>query len=91
MWSNTRMSLDITADIRLDPRLRRFLEFVPSEPMSDVASREELLAQANTPEALRAREALRTFMDLCDTEEAAPSAGLSVTTRSSPRIPTATP
>ena len=75
------MTLDIAADTRLDPRLRRFLEFVPSEPMSDVTSREELLAEANTPEALAVREAFRSFMDLCDDEEVAPSTGLSVTAR----------
>ena len=75
------MTLDIAADTRLDPRLRRFLEFVPFEPMSDVASREELLEEANTPEALAVREAFRSFMDLCDDEEVAPSTGLSVTAR----------
>ena len=75
------MTLDIAADIRLDPRLRRFLEFIPSELVSDVASREELLAEANTPEALAARETFRSFMDLCDNEEVAPSTGLMVTTR----------
>jgi acetyl esterase/lipase len=75
------MTLDIAADSRLDPRLRRIVEFVPNEPMSDVASREELLAEANTPEALATREAFRSFMDLCDSEEVAPSTGLTVTTR----------
>ncbi len=75
------MTLDIAADARLDPRLRRFLEFVPSEPMSDVASRDELLAEANSPQGLAGREAMRTFLDLCDSEEVAPSNGLTVTTR----------
>lgn len=75
------MTLDIAADFRLDPRLRRFLEFIPSEPMSDVASREELLAEANTPEALTMREAMRSFMDMCDNEDVAPSTGLTITTR----------
>ena len=75
------MTPDIAHDTRLDPRLRRLLAFVPSAPLRDVADREELLAEANSPEAAAAREAFRSVQDLCDTEEAAPSAGLTVTTR----------
>ena len=80
MWSNDHMTIDLTSDFRLDPRLRRILEFVPSVPLGDVSSREELLAEANSPEASAAREAFRSIQDLCDTEEVAPSAGLAVTT-----------
>jgi len=74
------MTPDIADDIRLDPRLRQILSFIPSNPLHDVVNREELLAEANTPEAAQAREGFRAFQDLCDTEDAAPSAGLSVTT-----------
>jgi acetyl esterase len=74
------MTPDIADDTRLDPRLRRILGLVPSNPLHDAADREEILAEANTPEAAQAREGFRAFQDLCDTEEAAPSAGLSVTT-----------
>src|SRR5271169_4949839 len=74
------MTPDLAHDERLDPRLRRILAFVSSGPLGDVADREELLAEANTPEAVQAREAFRAFQDLCDSDEAAPSAGLSVTT-----------
>ena len=52
----------------------------PPTRSGDVADREQLIAEANTPEAMAAREAFREIQDLCDTEEAAPSAGLSVTT-----------
>jgi len=45
---------------------------LPPIAASDVESREALLAEANTPEALEVAEAFRGFMDLCDTEEAAP-------------------
>src|SRR5579863_7385185 len=76
----TRMTIDIAADARLDPRLKAILAFVPSRALGDVSSREELLREANTPEALQAREMMRSFMDLCDSEEFAPSAGLTVTT-----------
>ncbi len=74
------MTRDIAHDERLDPRLRRLLEHFPASTLGDVADREELLAEANTPEAIAGREAFRVMQDLCDTEEAAPSAGLSVTT-----------
>ena len=74
------MTRDIAHDERLDPRLRRLLEHFPASTLGDVADREELLAEANTPEAIAGREAFQVIQDLCDTEEAAPSAGLSVTT-----------
>ena len=41
-------------------------------------SRERLLAEANSEAARQGAELFRSFMDLCDTEEAAPSAGLRV-------------
>jgi acetyl esterase len=74
------MVLDIANDLRLDPRLRNLLSLVPSTPLADVESREQLLAEANTPEAVEARSAFRAFQDLCDSEENAPSAGLTIST-----------
>ena len=73
------MTRDIAHDERLDPRLRRLLGLFPTTKLGDVADREELLAEANSPAAAEAREAFRLVQDLCDTEEAAPSTGLSVT------------
>jgi hypothetical protein len=70
------MTTDIANDERLDPRLRRLLEHFPTSTLGDVADREELLAEANSPEAIAGREAFRVIQDLCDTEEAAPSTGL---------------
>src|SRR5580693_9296341 len=75
------MAIDIAADTRLDPRIRRLLEFIPSEVPRDVASRDELLAEASTPEAAAMREGMQQFFELCDTEEVAPSAGLTTTTQ----------
>jgi hypothetical protein len=74
------MTPDIAHDRRLDPRLRRLLEHFPRTALGDVAGREELLAEANTPAAIAGRDAFRVIQGLCDTEEAAPSAGLSVST-----------
>jgi len=77
---NLSMAHDIAADPRLDPRLKELLALVPQIPATDVDSREALVAEANSAAALEAVEAFRSFMDLCDTEEAAPSAGLRVCT-----------
>ena len=72
------MAYDIAADIRLDPRLKTILAAVPAEGQGDVDSRETLLAAANSDEARKQAELFRPFMDMCDSEEAAPSAGLRV-------------
>jgi len=72
------MAYDIAADIRLDPRLKAMLAGVPLESGGNVDSREALLAEENSEESRKQAELFRTFMDLCDTEEAAPSAGLRV-------------
>ena len=74
------MSPDIANDQRLDPRLRRILELFPQTTLKDVADRVELLAESNTPQAREARESFRPIQDMCDSEEAAPSAGLTVST-----------
>jgi acetyl esterase len=74
------MAYDVAADIRLDPRLKALLAALPSENPGDVDSREALLAQANSPAARERSEAFRRFMERCDTEEVAPSAGLRVHT-----------
>ena len=86
------MALDTTTDVRLDPRLRAILAAIPNTPVPDVQSREQLLAESNTPEAEEFRATFQAFQDLCDTEENAPSAGLTVTTRATSNpSPTATP
>jgi acetyl esterase len=74
------MAYDIAADIRLDPRLKAMLAGVPLEGGGDVASREALLAEENSEEARKQAELFRSWTNLCDTEEAAPSAGLRVHT-----------
>jgi acetyl esterase len=74
------MTQDTASDPRIDPRIKAILAAIPPLPVADVADRATLIAEANTPEALEGAEVFRSFMDLCDTEEAAPSAGLSVHT-----------
>jgi acetyl esterase/lipase len=74
------MTPDIAHDPRLDPRLKMILSLLPPLAARDVDSREALVAEANSDAARQAAESFRGFMDLCDTEEAAPSAGLRVHT-----------
>jgi acetyl esterase/lipase len=74
------MPYDIAGDPRIDPRIKNLLSAVPSMAQGDVDSRETLLAEANSEAARAAADVMRSFMDLCDTEEAAPSAGLRVHT-----------
>ena len=74
------MTYDVAGDIRLDPRLKAILASIPVESARDVESREALLAEANSEAARREAEQFRSFMELCDSEDAAPSAGLRVHT-----------
>jgi acetyl esterase len=74
------MAYDIESDARLDPRLKAILSAMPPLALRDVGSREQLIAEANTDEAREAADLFRAFTDVCDTEEMAPSAGLSVHT-----------
>jgi len=72
------MGYDIAGDNRLDPRIKAILDGLSLEASGDVGSREQLLAEANSEQARQQAEMFRSFTDLCDSEEAAPSAGLRV-------------
>src|ERR1700678_3841510 len=74
------MPYDLAADLRLDPRIKAILAFVPPLAQKDVESREVMIAEANSDSAREAAKLFGTFIDLCDTEESAPSVGLSVHT-----------
>ena len=84
------MARDIAADIRLDPRVKAFLADDEGPPEGDVDSRETLLAEANSEQARAGAEEFRRFMERFDTEETAPSAGLTVTEHGSSLNLTAT-
>ena len=69
----------VATDPRLDPRIKKFFAATPAPvEKPNVSSREELLAQENTPEALAALAQQTALFDSMDSEEVAPSAGLSV-------------
>jgi acetyl esterase len=73
------MTSKIDLDPRLDPRIKAFfagIDLGTGKP--NVSSREELLAQENTPEALAAQARTDALFDALDSEEVAPSAGLSI-------------
>lgn len=70
--------VDIANDPRLDPRLKAMLAIMPAPDETQVASREEQIAQANSPEALAAAQQLEAMLELMDDEAVAPSAGLEI-------------
>ena len=72
------MPYDLAADPRLDPRIKAMLAAMPSGPQPDVASRDEMLAEVNTPEALQMQAMMTMMLDAVDNEDVAPSAGLRV-------------
>lgn len=63
-------------DARIDPRIKAILGALELGVGKDVASREELLATANSEAAVAQREGLTAMMELCDSEAIAPSKGL---------------
>jgi acetyl esterase len=66
-------------DPRLDPRIKKFFAAMPAPvEKPNVSSREELLAQENSPAALAALERQTALFDSMDSEEIASSAGWSV-------------
>jgi acetyl esterase/lipase len=72
------MTHDFATDTRLDPRLKVLLAGISIESGGDVDSRETLVAEANSEAARKQAETFRSFMDMCDSEDTAPSAGLRV-------------
>jgi len=68
----------IAEDPRIDPRLKALFSELTIDGGGEVASREAMIEQANREEALAAREAMKAFFDACDSEEIAPSVGLTI-------------
>jgi acetyl esterase/lipase len=70
----------IAQDPRIDPRIKAFLGGVDlGTALPDAENRDQLLKEAETPEAIAGQEAFSALLELADTEEIAPSAGLAVT------------
>jgi acetyl esterase len=72
------MGYDIAADIRLDPRLKVLLAGITMESSGDVEDRATLVEESNSESARKQAEMFQSFMELCDSEDIAPSYGLRV-------------
>ena len=70
----------IVEDPRIDPRIKAvFGASICRPPSGTPTSREQMLEEANTEEAIARREMTTASSGMCDTEEIAPSTGLTVT------------
>lgn len=67
-------------DPRVDPRIKALMGAMPPMSQSDAQSREQMLEEANTPEALALREQMVAMFEMVDNEDVAPSSGLEITT-----------
>jgi acetyl esterase/lipase len=67
-------------DPRIDPRIKALLGNLSMPAAPNAESREQLLAEANTPQAKQMADAMRTMMEAIDNEQVAPSKGLRITT-----------
>lgn len=75
------MTPSIQTDPRVDPRIKAAFAGIPTGmPQPDVSSREELLAQEYSPEALAALAYQNSLFEKMDSETVAPSTGLRVST-----------
>ena len=68
----------IASDPRIDPRIKAVMGAMPPTASADVADRDTMLEEANTPEAIAVRDQMRATLDLLDSEEVAPSSGLDI-------------
>jgi acetyl esterase/lipase len=70
----------IIEDPRIDPRIKAVFGAIDLPgAVGDAETREQLLEEANTEEAIAGREMITAFTGMCDTEEIAPSKGLAIT------------
>lgn len=70
----------IASDQRIDPRIKAILGALPEGSPTTVPDRQTLLDIVNQPKALEERAAYDAGLELVDSEEIAPSAGLDIST-----------
>jgi len=70
----------INNDPRIDPRIKAVLGAMPAATMASVESRQQVLDEANTPQAVAQRTMVEAMFDSIDTEQVAPSTGLEIST-----------
>ena len=75
--------IDVSNDPRIDPRIKTVLSALGTPGGGgDAESREQLLEEVNTDEAIAQRAMITTLLNAADNEEVAPSKGLNVTEHS---------
>ncbi len=73
----------LTDDPRIDPRIKSTMGLMPDPPaQSDVDTREQLLAETNTDEAIARRQQMDAAFEMLASEDVSPSAGLRTETLS---------
>ena len=70
----------LSEDRRIDPRIKAMFGAMDTVPQPTTASRDELLAIMNSPEAQAGNAALLEFLASADNEDIAPSDGLDIST-----------
>ncbi|MGB8197592.1 MAG: alpha/beta hydrolase fold domain-containing protein [Acidimicrobiales bacterium] len=70
------MTYDPESDDRLDPRIKAMLAMMPAMEVHDVHSREELVADAASPQGAAQYAEMASVMNLADDETVAPSDAL---------------
>lgn len=65
-------------DPRIDPRIKALLGALDMPAAPSAASREQLLAEASTPQAKQMQETMRAMLEAIDNEQVAPSKGLRI-------------
>ena len=71
---------ELNDDPRIDPRIKQMMGTFPPMQMTDVESREQLLAEADLPENVELRRNMEVMFEMVDNEEVSPSAGLAIST-----------
>lgn len=73
---------NVAEDPRIDPRLKQMLLAFPEvQPPGDAESREQMLAEANSSEALARQKQMAAVFEAVDAEPIAPQKGISLTRR----------
>ena len=67
-------------DPRIDPRIKAIMGALDLDNAGDASSREEMLAQAQPPEAVARTQEMEALFEMVANEDVAPSAGLRIAT-----------
>lgn len=67
-------------DPRIDPRIKNMMDMMPPMVLEDAQNRQQILDEANSPDALARMKQMEAMFDMVDNEQVAPSDGLSIST-----------